>query len=167
MIPNRPKLSFLYRYEDCPGGWKTLLALVWVSETRPLTGPKRVLVPRTRAGHGSGFGLFPRSAASVFPILLSSLSCFGTSSPLQGLASIASAWEFFFTCHGTGLNTDRVMGHWVLVTVLASAAHHWAKSAGTHLGLLEQDAWHGTWERICIHTALHGWVYCITLDTLG
>lgn len=55
------------RYEDCPGGWKTLLlALVWTSETRPLTGPKRVLVPRTRPGHGSGFGLFPRSAASAF-----------------------------------------------------------------------------------------------------
>lgn len=63
-----------HRYEDCPGGWKTLLALVWASETRPLTGPKRVLVPRTRAGHGSGFGLFPRSAAYVFFLLFSLLN---------------------------------------------------------------------------------------------
>lgn len=79
---------------------------------------------------------------SLFLILFS-----GTSSPLQGLASIASALEFFFSLYqGIGLNTDKGHGALALVTVLASAAHHWVKSAGTHLGLLEQDAWHGTWE---------------------
>lgn len=76
-----------------------------------------------------------------------------------------------------GLSTDK--GHGALgigYSFLASAAHHWVKSAGAHLGLLEQDAWHGThWElRICIQ---HGhcmdgfiawiWEHCITLDTLG
>lgn len=165
MIPNRPKLLLPYRYEDCPGGWKTLLALVWTSETRPLTGPKRVLVPRTRAGHGSGFGLFPRSAASVFSYSFLNLG-FCTSSPLQGLASIASAWEFFFL-HCLSLNgSEYRQGHGAL-GIGYSFLHQPPTTGSNQLAHIwvhwEQDAWHGTHGKgICIQHGI-AWMGFIAL----
>lgn len=79
------------------GGRRYLLWCGLRRVARLLIGPRRVLFPRTRPGHGSGLGLFPSVGRLwFFLFFLHLILFFWYTSPLQGLASIASAWEFFF-----------------------------------------------------------------------